>query len=71
MAVANLIKFAVWSILPGEQLQYNERMVCFREKAMELSTCEKLFSFFLSMYSWLSTPVFLAVRHTTTHYHVY
>ena len=60
MAVANLIKFAVWCTLPG-----TAKMVCFGEGAMELCTYEKAVFFLPVNILTVWSPAFLAAQHTT------
>ena len=63
MAVANLIKFALWRPYLGDS--YNAKMVCFGEGAMELCTYEKAVFFLPVNILMMWSPAFLAARHTT------
>ena len=64
MAVANLIKFAVWRV-PYFGDSYNAKMVCFGEEAMELCMHEKAVFFLPVNILTVWSLAFLAARHTT------
>ena len=63
MAVANLIKFSLWRTYLGDN--YNAKMVCFGEGAMEVCTHEKAVFFLPVNILTVWSPAFLAARHTT------
>ena len=65
MAVANLIKFAVWRSLLGGS--YNAKMVCFGEGPWSYARMKKLFSFSSCKYTYGVVAGFLGC---TTHYRV-
>ena len=63
MAIANLIRLAVWRTLLGDS--YNAKLVCFGEGTMKLCTHEKTVFFLPVNILTVWSPAFLATRPTT------